>query len=81
MSPKRFRACGAAVLGSALILPLAPPAVAGPAAGPLRAAIVDDLISVSADDASLAVEPVGTFESGVFDESASEIRPRSTRRR
>ncbi|MGO1509058.1 MAG: choice-of-anchor I family protein [Actinomycetales bacterium] len=72
MTGKRFRACGAALVGTALLLPLAGPAVAGPAA-PARTAIVPEPPVVSADDAALSLDAIGTFESGVFDESASEI--------
>ncbi|GAA1975225.1 choice-of-anchor I family protein [Microbacterium pumilum] len=37
------------------------------------ASIVPDPIEYSADDAALALSPVGTFETGVFDESGAEI--------
>ncbi len=37
------------------------------------AAIVADPITYSADDAALALAPLGSFETGVFDESAAEI--------
>jgi predicted regulator of Ras-like GTPase activity (Roadblock/LC7/MglB family) len=37
------------------------------------AAIVTDPIVVSADDATLALAPLGSFETGVFDASAAEI--------
>ncbi|HWI30282.1 MAG TPA: choice-of-anchor I family protein [Microbacterium sp.] len=37
------------------------------------AAIVADPITSSADDAALALAPIGTFESGLFDESGAEI--------
>ncbi|SEJ25413.1 choice-of-anchor I family protein [Demequina mangrovi] len=43
------------------------------AAAPAGAAIVDDPIALSADGASLALTPLGTYETGVFDESAAEI--------
>ena len=38
-----------------------------------QAAIVPDPISYSADDAAISLAPVGTFETGAFDQSASEI--------
>ncbi|MBD3942069.1 choice-of-anchor I family protein [Microbacterium sp. NEAU-LLC] len=38
-----------------------------------QAAIVPDPISYSADDAALSLAPIGTFETGAFDQSASEI--------
>ena len=38
-----------------------------------QAAIVPSPIVHSAEDAAVALSPVGTFESGVFDESAAEI--------
>jgi hypothetical protein len=37
------------------------------------AAVVPDPIVFSADDAALSLDPIGTFETGVFDESAAEI--------
>ena len=37
------------------------------------AAIVDNVIEHSAADASLKVTPIGTYESGVYAESAAEI--------
>lgn len=40
---------------------------------PASAALVDAPITVSAPDASLALTPIGTYETGVFDESAAEI--------
>ncbi|WNM23662.1 choice-of-anchor I family protein [Demequina capsici] len=42
-------------------------------AAPAQAAIVDDPITWSADDASLAMQPIGSFDTGVFDASAQEI--------
>ena len=41
--------------------------------GPASAAVVPDPIVYSADDAALTLTPLGSFESGVFDESAAEI--------
>lgn len=38
-----------------------------------HAAIVPDPITYSADDAAISLAPVGTFETGAFDQSASEI--------
>lgn len=38
-----------------------------------QAAIVPDPVSYSADDAAISLAPVGTFETGAFDQSASEI--------
>ncbi len=37
------------------------------------AAIVADPVTLSAPEAAIALEPVGSFETGVFDESAAEI--------
>lgn len=37
------------------------------------AAVVPDPITYAAEDAALALSPIGTFETGVFDESAAEI--------
>ena len=37
------------------------------------AAVVPDPIVYSADDAALALSPIGTFETGVFDQSGAEI--------
>lgn len=58
------RSLAAAAAGSLLAL-----AVVAPAA----AVIVDDPIVDSADDAALAIAPVGTHDTGIFDESAAEI--------
>ncbi|SFS13508.1 hypothetical protein SAMN04487846_2706 [Microbacterium sp. cf046] len=41
--------------------------------GAASAAVVSDPITYSASDAALALSPLGTFETGVFDESAAEI--------
>ncbi|MGN6221178.1 MAG: choice-of-anchor I family protein [Microbacterium sp.] len=38
-----------------------------------QAAIVPDPVSYSVDDAAISLAPVGTFETGAFDQSASEI--------
>lgn len=57
-----------AALAAALLA--AGPAVAAPG-GP--AAAVIDPVELSADGAPLALAPVGTYETGVFDESAAEI--------
>ena len=40
---------------------------------PASAAVVPAPITYSADDAALSLSPVGSFETGVFDESAAEI--------
>ncbi|HEX5858702.1 MAG TPA: choice-of-anchor I family protein [Microbacterium sp.] len=51
-------------------------ATAALVAGPLTAAsaaIVSDPIVYTADDAALTLAPLGTFETGIFDESAAEI--------
>ncbi|MGO1833954.1 MAG: choice-of-anchor I family protein [Actinomycetaceae bacterium] len=69
----RTRTCGAVLVGAALLLPLAAPALAAPGVSPVRTGIVPDAPSVTADDAAIGLQPIGTFESGVFDESASEI--------
>ena len=37
------------------------------------AAVVPEPITYSADDAALTLSPLGSFETGVFDESAAEI--------
>lgn len=58
------RSLAAAAAGSLLAL-----AVVAPAA----AVIVDEPIIDSADDASLAIAPIGTHDTGIFDESAAEI--------
>jgi hypothetical protein len=73
MAVSRARTCGAAIVGAALLLPLAAPAIAAPGVSPVRTGIVPDAPSVTADDAAIGLQPIGTFESGVFDESASEI--------
>ena len=48
------------------------PLVAAPLTA-ASAAIVPDPITYSADDAALELAPIGTFESGFFDESGAEI--------
>ncbi|WP_187330981.1 choice-of-anchor I family protein [Demequina phytophila] len=48
-------------------------ALGAAAAAPAYAAIVDDPITASAPSAALAVAPIGTYETGVFDASAAEI--------
>lgn len=48
-------------------------AVAAAAAIPAHGAIVDSLITASADDAPLTLTPLGAHDTGVFDESAAEI--------
>ncbi|WP_438853747.1 choice-of-anchor I family protein [Agromyces sp. M3QZ16-3] len=40
---------------------------------PIRTAIVDAPVEVVAGDAALTLSPVGSYETGVFDESAAEI--------
>ena len=54
----------AAVLALALLGLSAPAANAAPASEP---------IVLSADDAALALSPIGSYETGIFDESAAEI--------
>ena len=54
----------AAVLSLALLGLSAPAASAAPASEP---------IVLSAEDAALTLAPIGSFETGVFDESAAEI--------
>ncbi len=43
------------------------------AALPAVAAIVPSPVSISADDAALSLTPLGTYETGIVDESAAEI--------
>ncbi|MBB5786868.1 choice-of-anchor I family protein [Jiangella mangrovi] len=62
--PSHVRAATAATAGLALTGAFALPATAG---------IVDEPISHSAPDAALALAPIGTYETGIFDEGASEI--------
>jgi 5'-nucleotidase len=64
--PIRRTATLATAAAAACALALAPLTAAS-------AAIVDDPIVYPAADAALALSPVGTFETGVFDESAAEI--------
>ncbi|GAA1061665.1 choice-of-anchor I family protein [Agromyces bracchium] len=40
---------------------------------PVRTAVVDAPLEVATGDAALTLSPVGTYETGVFDESAAEI--------
>ncbi len=64
--PSRRAATIATAAAAACALALAPLTAAS-------AAVVPDPITYSADDAALALSPLGTFETGVFDESAAEI--------
>jgi 5'-nucleotidase len=41
--------------------------------GTATAALVTDPVQTSAPGAAIALAPVGTYETGVFDESAAEI--------
>ena len=41
--------------------------------GAATAALVDDPIRASAPDAAIGLDPIGTYETGTFDESAAEI--------
>ncbi|WP_353826435.1 choice-of-anchor I family protein [Agromyces sp. SYSU T0242] len=67
----RIRRAAAPILAGAVA---AGCVVAGPAAAlPVRTAIVDAPVEVVADGAALTISPVGTYETGVFDESAAEI--------
>lgn len=52
--------CAASVIGFSLVTPA-------------HAALVDAPVIHSAPGAALAVEPVGTYETGIFDQSAAEI--------
>ena len=54
-------------LGSALL------GAATTGAAAARAAVVTDPVEYSADDAPFRLAPLGSYESGVFDESAAEI--------
>ncbi|MEG3614689.1 choice-of-anchor I family protein [Isoptericola haloaureus] len=56
---------GAAALGLTLC--------GGLLALPAQASVVDDLIGTAADDAAIDLRPLGSYETGVFDESAAEI--------
>lgn len=56
----------ATATAAACTLSLAPLAAAS-------AAVVPDPITYSADDAAFTLSPLGTFETGVFDQSAAEI--------
>ncbi|MCS5720423.1 choice-of-anchor I family protein [Herbiconiux sp. CPCC 203407] len=61
-----------AVLGTCAGAALVAGAAFGAAAA-VQAAPVSEPISVSADDARLALDPISGYETGVFDESAAEI--------
>lgn len=63
--PRRTAATATAVVATCA-LALAPLTAA-------TAAIVSDPVVHSADDATLSLAPIGSFETGVFDESAAEI--------
>lgn len=66
LSPARRAAAITASTAAACALALAPLTAAS-------AAVVPDPITYSADDAALSLSPLGTFETGVFDESGAEI--------
>ncbi|WP_141567618.1 choice-of-anchor I family protein [Serinicoccus profundi] len=57
------------VVRSTLVVCLA----CGLAAAPAMAGVVPEPVRHSAPDAAFTLDPVGTFETGVFDESAAEI--------
>ncbi|GAA1055792.1 alkaline phosphatase [Agromyces luteolus] len=67
----RIRRAAAPILVGAVVAGClaAAPAVALP----VRTAIVDAPVEVVADGAALTLSPVGSYETGVFDESAAEI--------
>jgi len=67
MPSRASRRAGAAAVTAAAACALALTPLAA------HAAIVPDPISYSADDAAISLAPVGTFETGAFDQSASEI--------
>jgi hypothetical protein len=64
--PSRRTATLGTAAAVACVLALTPLAAAS-------AAVVPDPITYSAADAALSLSPIGTFETGVFDESAAEI--------
>ncbi|GAA1859041.1 choice-of-anchor I family protein [Microbacterium koreense] len=70
MTPRIPRRRRAAALALTAATALAVPFLAAPAA---QAGIVDEPIVHSAEDAPLGLSPIGTYETGVFDESAAEI--------
>ncbi|WP_105566106.1 choice-of-anchor I family protein [Microbacterium halophytorum] len=67
LRPRRRRAIAtlatAAAIGSLAVVPMTA----------ANAAVVAEPLSVSADGAAVSLNPVGSFETGVFDESAAEI--------
>lgn len=77
LTQSRRRALGATVASIATCALLLTPITAANAAptpvGIAPAAIVADPIINSADDAAISLSPIGTYETGVFDESAAEI--------
>ncbi|WP_205710963.1 choice-of-anchor I family protein [Isoptericola sp. BMS4] len=69
-SPTRRRARGPAALTAAV----AAVGLAAPGAHAWSpAGVVDDPVTVVADDARISLEPLGSYATGVFDESAAEI--------
>lgn len=64
LRPSHVRAATAATAGLALTGAFALSAIAG---------IVDEPISHSAPDAALQLAPIGSYETGIFDEAAAEI--------
>lgn len=63
----------AGVGAAAALTTLLATALAGAVATPASARVVDDPVVRSADGARLAVSPLASYETGVFDESAAEI--------
>ncbi len=63
------RALRARTVRGVLLLSL----VGGVAAGPAVAAVVPDPVRYSAEDSAFTLAPVGSYETGIFDESAAEI--------
>ncbi len=68
-TPRRRRSTLLAIVAASAGVAL----VAGGGATASVAAIVDEPVTYSADSARLTLSPVGSFDTGVFDESAAEI--------
>ncbi|MET0525200.1 MAG: choice-of-anchor I family protein [Nocardioides sp.] len=69
LSSRRARAATALVAAAGLALS----ALALSGGAPAGAAVVDDPVSSSAPGAALRLDPLGSYDTGVFDESAAEI--------
>ena len=73
MLPRRHRRRPASYAAPLALAALGAPLLTGLPTASGAGSVVPDPVVLSADDAALSVEPLGTYRTGVFDESAAEI--------